>query len=77
MWNLILGDKPGGKCSRFLDDAKYGAFFRTLEQKFNIQYHVGIFDPVIVEGQKYDDAASQDLIWMCELFGSIWFLFWS
>ena len=41
------------------------------EKQFKIQSHLGIFDPVIGEGQWYDDASSQALKCICEWFGNI------
>ena len=45
------------------------------KQQFEIQSHFGIFGPVIVDGEWYDDTASQDHKCMCELFGNIWSLY--
>ena len=42
---------------------------RKSKQQFKIQSYFGIFDPVIVEIQWYYGAASQDLKYMCKLFG--------
>ena len=51
----------------FSDDYKNGAFvIGQSEQKFKIQSHSVIFDPVIGEGKLYDYAASHALKCICE-----------
>ena len=62
---------------KFSDGSKYGAFILgQSEKQFNIKSCFGIFDPVIGEGQWYDDTESQDLKCIFELFEKIW-LFYS
>ena len=76
IWNLILWREVIKKRWSYSDDSKYGAFILgKSEQQFKIQSHFGIFDPVIGEGQWYDDAASHAIKFICELFGNIWFLY--
>ena len=44
--------RSGGNRSRCFDDSKYGALIPgNSEQQFNMQSHLGIFDPVVVEVQ--------------------------
>ena len=76
IWNLILLGETGKKLSICSDDYEYGAFIiGKPEQKFKIQSHLGIFYPLIWEGQWYDDTTSQDLKCICELFWNVWFLY--
>ena len=75
IWNLFWREawKKQWSCS---DDSKYRAFILgQSEQQFKIQDHFGILYPIIGEGKWYDDAASQDLKFICELSGNIWFLY--
>ena len=76
IWNLILWRESGMKrwsCSGYY---KYGALIiGQPEQQFRIQSHFGILDPVIGEGQWYDDSASYTLKCICELSGNIWLLY--
>ena len=54
--------EEGKKRSSFSYDSKYWTFILgKLENKIKIQSHFGMFDPVIGEGQWYDDAASHAL----------------
>ena len=67
MWNLILLDEPGKQCWIFLDDSKSFPFISLLlEQQLNNQSRFIIIDTIVGERQRYDDAASETLIWMCE-----------
>ena len=76
LWDLILWRKSGKKQSSCSDDYKYVSLILVQsEQQFKIQSHFGIFDPVIGEGQLYDDAESYVLKSICELFGNISFLY--
>ena len=73
IWDLILWREAGNKQSICSDDYEYGAFILgKSEQQLKIQSHFGIFDPVIGEVHWSDDAASQALKCICELFGNIW-----
>ena len=78
-WNIrnsIFWREAGNKISRCTDDSKSGSFIPIQsEQRFKIQSHFKILDPVIVEGRLYDEESSQDLRCMCGLFGNIWFLY--
>ena len=66
------------KILNILGGYKYGAFISGHSgQQFNMKSHFGIFDPIVGEVQLYYDASSKDLIWMCELFQNIWFLYLS
>ena len=57
IWNFILWIEAGKKRSRCSYDSKYGALIPGKSgQQFKIQYHFGIFDTVIGEGQWYDDS---------------------
>ena len=62
VWNLILWRESGKKLSSCSDYYKNWSFIiGQSEQQFKIQFHFGIFDPVIGEEQLYDAAASQAL----------------
>ena len=75
MWNLFF-ERNQGKTIIFSDGFKSGSFVPVLsEQHFKIQSHFVIFDPEIGEEKLYNDAASQDLRYMCELFGNTQFLY--
>ena len=74
---MILWREAGNKLSSCSDDSKYGSSILVQsEQQLNIQYHFGIFWPLIGEGWWYDDAASHSIKCICELFGNISFLYW-
>ena len=77
IWNLILWRGSGKKRSSFYGYSKYGAFIlEQSEQQFKIQYHFGISDTVIGEGQWYDDASSHSLKFICGLFRNVSFFYW-
>ena len=76
IWNLVLWRKAEKKISSCSDDYKYGEFsLGKSEQKLKTQSHFEIFDPVIGEGQWYDDAESHDLKFRCELIGNMSLLY--
>ena len=76
IWNLILWREAVKKPSICYDDFKYGAFILgQSQQKFKVQSHFGIFDPVTGEGKWYDEAVSLALKFICELFVNIWYLY--
>ena len=76
IWNLVLWREAWKKLSSCSDCSKYGPFILgQSEQKFKIQSHFGIFDPVIGAGQWYDDTSSHALQFTCSLFGNFWFLY--
>ena len=71
-WNLFFWREEGNKNCGRSDDSKHGAFILgKSEQQFKIQSYFWIFDLVIGERRWYDDVASQDLKYICELFGNI------
>ena len=54
IWNLILWRESGNKRSSCSEDYNSSAFIPgKSEQKFKINPHIGIFDPVIEDGQWY------------------------
>ena len=66
----------GKKRSSFSDEYKSGAFIPGQpEQQFKIQSYFGICYPEIGEGWWYNDAASKNLICLCELSGNILLLY--
>ena len=74
--NLILWREAVKKRWIFSGNYKYGELILgQSEKKYKIQSHFGIFGPVIVEGQLYDDAASHAIKFICELFGNIRFFY--
>ena len=73
---FILLRESGNKWSSCSDYSKYGAFIiGKSEQQFKIRSHFVIFDRLIGEGQWYDDAASNALKFICELFENISFFY--
>ena len=64
--------EAGNKRSSCSDDSKYGALILgKSEQRFKIQSHFLIFDPIIGEVQLCDYAESHHLKYICELFVKI------
>ena len=70
---LNLWSKTGKKLSSWYDNSKHRALIiGKSEKQFKIQSHFGIFDPIIGEGQWYEDAASQALKCVYRLYQNIW-----
>ena len=76
VWNLIIWREAGNKRSSCSDGYKYVSFvLGELEQQLKMQSHLGIFDPVIGEGQSYDDAVSNTLKYIWWWFGNFRLLY--